>query len=214
MLFDERDLAQLVAQAQAGNDEWYTPTPYVEAARRVLGGIDLDPASSPQANATVQAARYFTREDDGLAQSWRRPDGRASRVWLNPPFGRQNSAKNKAGGATGGRSIMGLFVAKLVEAYDAGDVSAAILLTTNKADVSWFFPLWRFPICFCKNRVLFDRPGRGDREGHFFGTIFVYLGSDKAAFIETFRQFGPVAQAVALPPRQTVGHISLWGDTL
>ena len=49
------------------SNEWYTPTQYVEAARRVLGGIDLDPASCEVANATVKATRYLTKDDDGLA---------------------------------------------------------------------------------------------------------------------------------------------------
>src|SRR5512134_1699762 len=54
-----------------GENEWYTPAPYVEAARACLGAIDLDPASSATAQATVRAARFFTRDDDGLKQEWR-----------------------------------------------------------------------------------------------------------------------------------------------
>jgi hypothetical protein len=51
-----------------GKFERYTPAEYIEAARKVLGGIDLDPATSPQAQRVVQATRYFTEKDDGLVQ--------------------------------------------------------------------------------------------------------------------------------------------------
>ena len=63
-----------------GENEWYTPAPYVEAARACLGAIDLDPASSAAAQATVRAARFFTRDEDGLRHEWR------GRIWLNPPY--------------------------------------------------------------------------------------------------------------------------------
>ena len=59
--------------------EHYTPAAYVEAARYVLGGIDLDPASCAMANATVQAKHYYTKDDDGLDNPWH------GLVYLNPP---------------------------------------------------------------------------------------------------------------------------------
>ncbi|PLS77239.1 MAG: hypothetical protein CYG59_24850, partial [Chloroflexi bacterium] len=64
------------------SDDWYTPAHIVAAARQVMGGIDLDPASCAAANQTVQAGRYYTIEDDGLARPW------SSRVFLNPPYSR------------------------------------------------------------------------------------------------------------------------------
>ena len=59
-----------------GQNEWYTPDEYIEAARDVLEIIDVDPASSWLANKTVKATRYFTAEDDGLTESWE------GKVWI------------------------------------------------------------------------------------------------------------------------------------
>lgn len=54
----------------SGNNEWYTPPVFIEAAREVMGSIDTDPASSEVANRTVQAAQFFSAETNGLAQTW------------------------------------------------------------------------------------------------------------------------------------------------
>lgn len=65
--------------------EWYTPAAIVDAAREVMVGIDLDPASCLEANATVRAERIYTLADDGLSKPWV-----ARTVWLNPPYGRSS----------------------------------------------------------------------------------------------------------------------------
>lgn len=62
--------------ANSGNNEWYTPPEFVEAARSVLGKIDFDPASSAAANETVRAEAYMTADDDALTQPWPRPRSR------------------------------------------------------------------------------------------------------------------------------------------
>ena len=55
-----------------GSVERYTPTRIVEAARVVLGSIDIDPASCAQANETVRAARVL---HDGRRRAHRRVAG-------------------------------------------------------------------------------------------------------------------------------------------
>jgi len=90
---------------------------YIESARKVLGGIDLDPASNVVAQQTVMAERFFTIDDDGLRQEW------TGRVWLNPPYS---------------RGVISRFVNKLLTEYHAGRVTAAILLTNNFTDTKWW----------------------------------------------------------------------------
>lgn len=59
---------------------WYTPADDMALVRRVLRTIDCDPASCAEANETVRARTFYTREQDGLTLPWR------GRVFLNPPF--------------------------------------------------------------------------------------------------------------------------------
>jgi hypothetical protein len=119
-------------QQDSGVSEWYSPSPIIEAARRVMRGIDLDPASSAAANETVQAASFFSTADDGLSRPWR------GRVWLNPPF-----AENAR------------FIAKLVAEYEAGNVTEACCLTFASLDTEWARLLLRFPRWHPVGRVAF-----------------------------------------------------------
>lgn len=60
-------------------DDWPTdPVVFAELAAE-FGGFDLDPCASPE---NAKCGRYFTRNDDGLAQEW------TGRVFMNPPYGR------------------------------------------------------------------------------------------------------------------------------
>ncbi len=155
--------------------QWYTPAPYIAAARAVMGAIDLDPATSEMANETVRADRYYTEDDDGLEHEW------SGRVWLNPPYGQGS----------------GLFTTKLVREYEAGRTTAAILLLNAYGfDSQWFQPLWNHPICFTNHRVQFTNPDR-ETGGPANANIFVYLGVDRQLFADTFSQFGAVVERVA-----------------
>ena len=160
---------------QSVHVEWYTPAEYIEAAREVLGAIDLDPASSPLANETVGAARYYMEEDNGLIREWH------GRVWLNPPYGKGS----------------GLFTTKLVEEYAAGRATAAILLLNAYGfDSAWFQPLWDYPICFTNHRIEFTNPDR-ETGGPANANIFVYFGARRKEFARVFSDFGAVVERVA-----------------
>jgi hypothetical protein len=67
--------------ARMGSDEWLTPPHILKA----LGPFDLDPCA-PIVRPWDTAAKHYTVEDDGLAQTW------VGRVWLNPPYGQQTEA--------------------------------------------------------------------------------------------------------------------------
>jgi ParB family chromosome partitioning protein len=155
--------------------EWYTPPRYVSAVRRVLGRIELDPASCEAANRIVQAERILTIESDGLSQSWE-----AQTVFLNPPYSRR-----------AGKSNQSLWSKKLVDEFGAGRIRrAAILLVTAATGQKWFQPLFDHPICFTNHRIHFDNV---DTHKHpTIGSAFIYFGSERDLFAQEFAEIGTV----------------------
>lgn len=61
--------AQLINQT-SGTTEYYTPLNIIEAAKKVMHGIDLDPASSHVANERIGAITFYRECDNGLALPW------------------------------------------------------------------------------------------------------------------------------------------------
>lgn len=153
-----------------GENEWYTPSQYIDMAREVMGGIDLDPATSETANLVVRAESIFTAKDDGLTQKWH------GRVWMNPPYS---------------QPAIQHFIEKLADSYLSGDVDQAIALTHNYTDTAWFHIAANActAICFTRGRIGFLSPS-GERAAPTQGQAFFYFGRDVDVFAGVFMPMG------------------------
>ena len=163
-----------VARA-TGENEWYTPAEYIEAARAVMGGIDCDPASSEIANRIVQADRIYTKDDSGLAPCavW------GPRVWMNPPYA---------------QPLVSQFAEALATRVRQGEVKAAIVLVNNATETEWFHALLSVAsaACFPKGRIRFLNPDGNPSGAPLQGQAVLYVGANVGRFAEQFGRFGKV----------------------
>lgn len=166
--------AQLINQS-SGDYEYYTPPEIVEAARRTMGGIDLDPASSAKANSWIKATDYLTEKIDGLTQMW------YGRVWLNHPFGRESNPK---------------WISKLLTEYRGGHVKQACCITYACTSEAWFRPLFAYPMCFLSPRTNYFLPDGSLKKGVTKGSVVTYLGPkwSNELFFEQFGGLGSLTQ--------------------
>ena len=152
--------------------EHYTPEGIVDSVVDCLGAIDLDPCSHDAERSHIPAAKHFVLADDGLTQDW------WGRVYMNPPYGRE----------------IGTWVAKLVESYEAGAVSAAIALVPARTDTKWWSLIDDHLLCLLRGRLHFTKDAA--QGGAPFPSAAFYLGHDWRAFVESFGPLGSVWERV------------------
>lgn len=156
----------------SGNNEWYTPAEYIEAAREVMGSIDTDPASNDIANKIVKAEKYYTIETNGLAHDW------TGNVWMNPPYS---------------SDLISKFVEKLKE--QRANYNQAIILVNNATETQWFYEIVKIAsaVCFPKSRVKFYMPD-GKTGAPLQGQAVLYVGDNYEKFISAFGGIGWTAK--------------------
>lgn len=154
-------------------NEWYSPPWVIALAREVMGDIDLDPASCDHAQQVVKAAKYYTKEENGLRWPWH------GRTWLNPPYGTEQKP----------------WIDKLVYDYQRGRVPEAILLTKSALGYDWFEATWdrSSSVCLARKRIPFINSENGScTEAAKAGSTFFYFGPNLARFEEVFSPIGRV----------------------
>jgi phage N-6-adenine-methyltransferase len=100
-----------------GTTEWPTPQWLVDqlAEEFAPGGFDLDPAATP---GNAKAPRFFTADDDGLAQPWH-----ARAVCLNPPYGKTSTPR---------------WLAKPQAEVDLGHAALVVCLVPARVSTRWW----------------------------------------------------------------------------
>jgi hypothetical protein len=211
--------AHKLINQSSGNTEWYTPLEIVAAARRAMGGIDLDPASSQRANdCIVKATRFYEAPgysqyidpaidtrlpvrhyhgQGGLDREWH------GRIWLNHPFGNGESAckpgcKKKVCPKRGyhlGTDLPGsaYWIRELLHEVMMGNVTEAYTICFAATSENWFKPLKIFPMCLIDGRVNYlDPETLQPVRGVTKGSVVFYLGTNLNAFYDNFKQFGAI----------------------
>lgn len=150
----------------SGDNEWYTPAEYIEAARKVMGSIDLDPASNEYANETVKASTFYTEETNGLDKEW------FGNIWMNPPYS---------------TALIKEFAEKLANST----FRQAIVLVNNATDTAWFKLLIQKAkaVVFTTGRIRFEKRN-GSKGAPLQGQAFIYYGDNVEKFLEVFEAFG------------------------
>jgi phage N-6-adenine-methyltransferase len=103
-------MTNLAVHFSSKTDLWATPQDlYDKYHARYL--FELDVCATAE---NAKCSRYFTIEDDGLAQEWR------GRCWMNPPYGRE----------------IGAWMAKAWSSAAAG--ALVVCLVPARTDTAWW----------------------------------------------------------------------------
>lgn len=113
------------------SDEWYTPIDFYNELDKEFK-FNLDPCAT---NLNHKCPKYFTKEDNGLLQSWE-----GHNVFCNPPYGRH----------------IGAWVEKAFN-ESKKENTIVVMLIPARTDTRWFhdFIYHKAEIRFIKGRLKF-----------------------------------------------------------
>lgn len=118
------------AMFSSASCEWETPKYFFEWYDAIYH-FDIDVCAT-QENA--KCARYYTREQDGLAQPW------TGRCWMNPPYGRG----------------IGKWVQKAYESVLNGGAELVVCLLPARTDTAWWHDYcMKGEVTFIRGRLRF-----------------------------------------------------------
>ena len=159
------------------SDAWFTPGEFIERVRRCMGSIDLDPISCAEANVTIRARVFFSKEDSAIGRPWC-THGKLT-VFINPPYGRGTL-----------RPALRAFL----DAWFDGQISQAVVLVNNATETQWFQSLAQecSALCLAAKRIAFYNTDGKECSGNTRGQVFLYFGHDKKRFKAEFSLVGVV----------------------
>jgi ParB family chromosome partitioning protein len=163
------DLKKPHVSNNSGENEWYTPPEYIEAARRTMGSIDTDPATSETANQNVKAEWIYTKERSGLDKPW------VGNVWLNPPY----EAK-----------LVKLFSDAVIK--KRAEYNQACVLVNNATETGWLQNMIDIAdaICLIKTRIKFLDATNTPKNTPLQGQVVLYFGDNTNEFNNQFKELG------------------------
>lgn len=127
---------QMMQICSSGSPEWATPQDFFDTLNAEFG-FTLDVCSTHE---NAKCARHFTRDDDGLVQSW---GGEV--CWMNPPYGR----------------TIGDWMRKAHAESKRG--ATVVCLVPARTDTKWWWDtamhVWPHGIRFVKGRLRFGGLG-------------------------------------------------------
>jgi hypothetical protein len=200
------------------SDQFMTPPDVIEDARRVMGGIDLDPASHWIAQEYVKAKRFCVDPSSmeewlgygdcppdnlifgGLTYNWSNAN---YSVWCNPPYS---------------RGLINQFVNKALEEWNKNtpfSIENMMLLTNSQTDTKWYQNLLNECSAACLHRgrmkfwKMFDgkahekwegekskQEGRGriSNQPRYLNTVFYFTRGNIDTFVDVFGKHGTIVQ--------------------
>ena len=140
----------------SANCEWETPPELFEELDRKYH-FTLDVAAT---DANHLCERYYTRETDGLAQSWQ-TDGA---VWCNPPYGKD--------------------IVKWVRKayYESRGGQTIVMLIPARVDTRWFheYVYHRAELVFLRGRLRYGTNGTPAKNSAAFPSmVVIYNGKEE-----------------------------------